>query len=297
MTTNILSDAILKARPALSKSSVHTYTSVLSSLHKKVFGISDSIELKDFTEDERIIHFLRQKPASSRKSVLAALVVLTGLDSYRKAMMQDVQSFKVEIEKQENTPKQKENEITPDEIKHIFEKLASNATQLYLKKHRTVSDLMEISDYVILSLLSGIFIPPRRALDFTAFKIKNIDHDADNFLDKNELVFNTYKTSKTYGRQTVSIPPPLKAILVKYYKINPTDFLLFSSKFTPLTSVTLNQRLNKIFGGRRVAINSLRHCYLTSKYTNLSKEQKLMDEDMAQMGSSPGMLNTYVKLT
>ena len=270
---------------------------MLSSLHKKVFGISDSIELKDFEEDERIIHFLRQKPASSRKSVLAALVVLTGLDSYRKAMMQDVQSFKLEIEKQENTPKQKENEITPDEIKHIFEKLASNATQLYLKKHRTVSDLMEISDFVILSLLSGIYIPPRRALDFTAFKIKNIDHDADNFLDKNELVFNTYKTSKTYGRQTVSIPPPLKAILLKYIKINPTDFLLFSSKFTPLTSVTLNQRLNKIFGGRRVAINSLRHCFLTSKYTNLSIEQKKMNSDMAEMGSSPGMLNTYVKLS
>jgi len=294
---DLISQAIVKARPALSKSSVQTYTSVLSSLHNKVFGRTDAGSLEDFDQDERILHFLKSKPASSRKSVLASLVVLTGNDAFKKAMSSDIATFQAEMEKQESTPKQKQSEISPEEIKNIFDKLAANAAQLYLKKHRTVSDLMEISDYVILALLSGIFIPPRRSLDYTAFKIKNIDHDVDNYLDKNELVFNTYKTSRCYGRQTVSIPPALKTILTKYFKINPTEYLLFDSKFKQLTSVVLNQRLCRIFGGRKIAVNAIRHSYLTSKYTNFSKEQKLMAEDVKKMGTSEGMLSTYVKLT
>jgi len=291
-----IADAIKSARPSLSQSSVKTYTSVLTSLHKKVFG-SGEIHLKDFDQDERIIHFLKSKPASSRKSVLAALVVLTGNDVFKKAMAADCITFAADIAKQENTPKQKASEISQDEIKAIFGRLSDEATLLYNKKHRTVSDLLQISDYVILALLSGIYIPPRRALDYTAFKIKEINPAVDNYLEKNELVFNTFKTSKTYGKQTVSIPPALKAILVKYYKINPTDFLLFDSKFKPLTSVTLNQRLCRIFGNRKIAINSLRHSYLTSKYTSLSKEQKLMQADVQQMGTSASMLDTYVKLS
>jgi hypothetical protein len=291
-----ISDAIKSARPSLSPSSVKTYTSVLSSLHKKVFG-SGEIHLKDFDQDERIIHFLKSKPASARKSVLAALVVLTGNEVFRKAMAADCVTFAADIAKQENTPKQRAAEISQDEIKAIFDRLSAEATLLYNKKHRTVSDLLLISDYVILALMSGIFIPPRRALDFTAFKIKEINPAVDNYLEKNELVFNQYKTARTYGKQTVSIPPALKAILLKYSKINPTDFLLFDSKFKPLTSVTLNQRLCRIFNNRKIAVNSLRHSYLTSKYTSLSKEQKLMEADVQQMGTSPGMLSTYVKLS
>ena len=212
-------------------------------------------------------------------------------------MSQDIATFQADMEKQQSTPKQKAAEISQDEIKAIFDRLSAEATLMYNKKHRTVSDLLLISDYVILALMSGIFIPPRRALDYTAFKIKEINPAVDNYLEKNELVFNTFKTSKTYGKQTVSIPPALKAILLKYYKINPTDYLLFDSKFKPLTSVTLNQRLCRIFNNRKIAVNSLRHSYLTSKYTSLSKEQKLMEADVQQMGTSPSMLSTYVKLS
>jgi hypothetical protein len=149
---------------------------------------------------------------------------------------------------------------------------------------------------VILALLGGMFIPPRRALDYCAFKIREIDPKTSNYLDKNTMYFSVYKTSKTYGTQTVAIPPALKAILTKYIKLNPTNWLLFGSKLEPLTSVKLNQRLHKIFNGRHVAINSLRHCYLTNKYTDFSIEEKQMEHDLQQMGSSPAMLSTYVKL-
>ena len=35
--------------------------------------------------------------------------------------------------------------------------------------------------------MSGIYIPPRRSLDWTEFKIKNIDKAEDNYLDKINL--------------------------------------------------------------------------------------------------------------
>jgi integrase len=222
---------------------------------------------------------------------------LTGNPKYRDAMMTDVHTFQEDMKKQQASPAQRESAISPEQIKDIFDRLVAETNILYTKKQRTVSDLLAISDMVMLALLSGIYIPPRRALDFTAFKINDINADTDNYINKNELVFNTYKTSKTYGRQEVTIPPALKSILTKYIKINPTSFLFFDSKFKPLTSVTMNQRLNRVFGGRKIAINSLRHSYLTSKYTNLSVEQKRMSADMQQMGSSPAMLDTYVKLS
>ena len=130
--------------------------------------------------------------------------------------------------------------------------------------------------------------------DFCDFKIKDATDD-HNYMDKNMLVFNSYKTAKTYGKQTIPLPLPLKNILTRWIKINPTEWLFFDTHLKPLTSVKMNQRLNKIFGGKRVSVNALRHTYLTDKYAATMKEQKAMSNDMAAMGSSMAMANTYVK--
>jgi len=294
--SSVISDAIKLARPALSKSSVTTYSSVLGSLYKKVFN-STEVNLKDFDESERILHFLKSKPASSRKSVLASLVVLTGNDAYRKAMSIDCDTYKEEIAKQVATPAQKAAEISPEQIHAIYAHLVGEATQLFAKKHQTVSDLLAIQDSVILALLGGEFIAPRRSLDFCAMKIKNVDTKTDNYIDKANLVFNQYKCAKTYSTQEVVMPKELQAILKKWIKINPSEWLLFDSRFQPQTSVKLNQKLNKIFNGRRISINALRHSYLTSKFTAYSKEQKEVANVMTAMGSSPAVLNNYVKLS
>ena len=289
-----ISEAVKAARPTLSPSSIRTYASILGSLHRKCFG--GEADLSDFKDTKKVLEFLHSKPAAARKTTLSALVVLTGLDAYRQAMSRDIQTFTADMAKQQNTPRQEEALISPAQIKVVFDRLVVEANAAYKKPQKTITDLLAISDMVILALLGGMFIPPRRALDYCAFKLKNIDPKYNNYLEKSTLYFAVYKTAKTYGLQTVEIPPALKAILTKYIKLNPTDWLLFDSKLAPLTSVKLNQRLNNIFGGRRIAINSLRHSYLTSRYTDFSKEEKEMSQTMTAMGSSPAMLNTYVKL-
>ncbi len=51
-----MSEAILLAHPTLSESSVPTYSSILSSLHRKCF--SGELDLKDFKNTKKILEFL-----------------------------------------------------------------------------------------------------------------------------------------------------------------------------------------------------------------------------------------------
>jgi hypothetical protein len=255
------------------------------------------MHLKDFDDAKHIIEFLKNKPASSRKSTLAALVVLTGNPLYKEAMSQDITTYNTEIAKQVATPAQKASEISPAEIHDIYAKLVDEASHLYTKKHQTISDLLAIQDAVILALLGGEYIAPRRSLDYCAMKIKNVNTTTDNYIDKGNLCFVQYKTARCYGLQEVAMPKELQAILKKWCKLNPTEWLLFDSRLQPLTSVKLNQRFQKIFGGRRISVNALRHSYLSSRFTNYSKEQRVLEKTMSDMGSSPAVLNNYVKLS
>jgi hypothetical protein len=227
---------------------------------------------------------------------LSALVIITGKADYRDKMLSDVRDYNKEIQKQEKTPTQEENWVDDKQVKQVFEALKTDAVALMKKKTALKpSDLQDIQNFIIMALLGGIYVPPRRSKDFCDFKIKNIDEHKDNYLKKGKAYFNSYKTFKTYGTQELEIPKPLLSILNAWIKINPTEWLLFDSNMNHLTPVKLNQRLNKIFGDKKVAVNALRHSYLTGKYADTIAKNKEIDETMKEMGSSKGMLTTYVK--
>ena len=289
-----ISKAIQASRPNLSPSSVKTYTSILGSLHRKIWG-ADEIDLANFKDTKTILAFLTDVAAPKRKTILSSLVVLTGLDEFRKQMMHDIGTYNEVVKSQVMSQKQKESEISSEQVKAVYERLAAQAADLYKKKAPTVGDLLQIQDFILLALMSGEFIAPRRSLDWTAFKIKNVDRENDNYLDKNFLTFNKYKTAKTSGRQEVACPAELKKILSKWMKTNPTDHLLFNSKLQPLTSPQVTQIFNRIFNGKKVSTNQLRHSFLTGKFAAYSKEQKVVADTMAAMGSSPGVLQNYVR--
>lgn len=288
-----LKEAIKDKRPNLSASSITTYNSILSNLYKKVFG--GELDLGKFDDAEKILDYLKDLPPNKRKTILSALVIITDKKKYRDQMLEDIRDYNHEISKQEKTDEQKESWVGGEEVKSLWETLQRNANLIYKKKHHTQSDLQEIQSYIIMSLLGGVFIAPRRAKDFCDFKIKEIDTTKDNYLRKSDLVFNSYKTAKCYGEQVVKIPIVLKNILQKWIKINPTEYLLFDTNMNPLSSVKLNQRLNRLFDGKKVGVNQLRHTYLTDKYADTLQQKKAIDADMRDMGSSANMLTTYVK--
>jgi hypothetical protein len=284
-------------RPNLSESSITTYNSIIKNLYKKVFQKNgDIFNVEDFNDSEKVLNYLQDIPSNKRKTILAAITVLTDNEKYRNQMNEDVDKYNVEISKQEMTDNQRENWIESKEINDLLNKFENESKLIYKKKDKTIAELRIMQNYIILCLLGGKYIGPRRSLDYVNFKTKNINKSTDNYLEKNEMIFNSYKTVKSYGTQKVKIPAKLKNVLLKWIAINPTDYLLFDSNLNKMSSVKLNQTLNKLFGGRKISVNALRKSYLTEKYSEMSRKTKELEEDMTMMGSSINVSQNYIML-
>ena len=281
-------------RPHLSEKSLTTYNSVLTSLFKKVYP-NKQINEDDLNDDDKILSFLKDIPANKRKTIIASLVVLYPENkAYENALTQDISTYNTEIKEMKMTPEQKQNWVSMNEIKNIYNKLQSDAKALYKKTNLTDTDLQNIQQYIILSLY--ILTNPRRSLDYTEMKILDIDKDKNNYIQGKNFVFNIYKGSTKKGSQVVPIPDDLRKIIKKWISINPSEYLLFDRNNEKLNSVKLNQRLNKIFDGKKLAINGLRHIYLTDKYKDTMKQVNEMEKDMEEMGSSIKQAKNYVKI-
>ena len=70
--------------------------------------------------------------------------------------------------------------------------------------------------------------------------------------------------------------------------------MLVDRKGKKLTPVTLNQRINKIFGGKNVGVNILRHSYLTEN-TKSVMDLRQIYETSQEMGHSVEMALRYIK--
>lgn len=287
--------AIIMARPHLSNQSISTYMSILKNLYINVFGDVSDINLDKFNDTKKILDHLKSLEPNKRKTVLSALVILTDKKDYRDQMLNDIQSYNEEQHKQEKNEKQNESWVDSSDIKNIIDHISKEIKHIYKKDALTMGDLQTIQNYIILCLLGGTYIPPRRSKDYVDFKISEISKTKDNYLDKNKLIFNSYKTAKTYGQQEITTPPELLKILRKWIKINPTNYLLFDNNKQQLSNVKLNQRLNKIFGDKKVGVNQLRHTYLSDKYQSTIQANNDMAKDMKDMGSSTIQEKIYIK--
>ncbi len=289
-----IKEYISKKRPSLSKSSLTTYGSILRNLYKRVYE-DDDYNLDRFNVPAPVLKYLEGIPPNRRKTILSALVIITDKKEYRDLMLKDVRDYNADINKQEKNEKQEASWVEKEAVNQVVAELRKNAEAIMKKGQKTISDLQEIQNYIILCVLGGVYISPRRSKDFVDFKIRNIDVKKDNYMEKNKFIFNSYKTAKTYGKQVVDIPVQLKNIVAKWIKINPTEYLFFDANMNKLSAVKLNQRLNKIFNGKKVGVNQLRHTYLTDKFADTIKKEKAIADTMEDMGSSKEMLKTYVK--
>lgn len=288
-----LREDIKEKKPKLSKQSIITYSSILASLYAHIWS-DGRYDINKFDEVDKVIDFLKNVEPNKRKTVLSALYGITGKKEYRDLMLGDIEKYNEKEHKQEMNDNQQENWVSKNEITELLDILTKTANHLYKKINLTSNDLQIIQQYIILCLLGGIYIPPRRSKDYVDFKIRNINKDTDNYMDGNKLIFNSYKTAKFYGSQTIEIPKELKAILTKWIKSNPTDYLLFDSKLEQLSNVKLNQRLNKLFD-KKVGVNQLRHTYLSEKYQSTIETNRAMAKDMSDMGSSRSQEKQYIK--
>jgi hypothetical protein len=288
-----LIDYIKEKRPSISESSLKTYNSILKGLYKKIFNSTD-IDIEKFNDSEEILKYLRNMEPRKRKTILSALVVITNNKDYNRQMLDDIKEYNKEEAKQKRTERQNENWVEKDVLNSLYEHLRLQSNALMKLSNLTPVMYQDLQNYIILCLLGGKYIPPRRLKDYTDFKIKNINKQTDNYIYGNKLYFNSYKTAKTYGKQMVEIPKELKNILSKWIKKNPTDYLLFDTDYNQLNNVKLNQRLNKIFD-KHISVNQLRKFYLTDKYGEMANIRDELKQDFNMMGSSINQENIYIK--
>lgn len=291
-------DELKLAKPTASAGTIKTYNSLLRNLYKKAFGETDSPNIENFKNVEKIMDAISKDLLQTQKTKLSAVMAIAPMPEYASTILRLAKENAEITESSTMTPKLEASEITLDEITTVMERLKKNADVLFKMTNHTTTQIQQIQDYVILSLYHG-HISPRRAQDFIQMVLKPTDKTTQNYFDlrKSKFVFNIYKTANVYGTQEVSIPPALKKILTKWIKIIPTgvETLLFNSLNKPLTGTTLNQRLNNIFGGQK-SVNSLRHFFLSEHHTETVRQMDDLVINMIEMGSNIRQAKSYIKI-
>jgi len=291
-------DQLKEAKPNAKFNTIKTYNTLLKKIYKDVFGDTPTPDVSKFADVKAILDYTKNDLLQSRKTKLSAIVALVKVQEYTDQIFKDAEEHKKQTEKSEMTDKLEDAEITADEMAKVVSRVKMVADALNKKSEFTMKDLQEIQNYIIVSLYHG-HITPRRSIDFTEMVLKPTDKKTQNYfnLRNPKFIFNNYKTAGTSGKQEVIIPPALKKILSKWVKLIPdgVNHLLFNSKREPLSNVTLNQRLNEIFGGAK-GVNSMRHFYLTQNHSETVKGQDKLAADMVAMGSNIANAKSYIKV-
>ncbi len=256
-----IKEAIKEARPNLSQGSLATYTSMLSSLAKN--QKADSIEnLKKLKEKDVMKYVDNMSNKSSQKTFLASIFLLTQNENYQKKMISLANDVNKQYRKQTVSESRKDSYLSPEQVRDRFELAKTN-----LKSSPTQKHYME---YLITALMSGVFptIEPRR-LEWASVKVKNYNEATDNYLKKNTVHFNQYKTAKKHGKQSVVIHKEIMSVMKRWLKINSSDYLFVTATGRQMSSSLLSKTIGDIYGNEKIGVDILRSIFLSNIYKDV----------------------------
>jgi len=255
-------------------------------------------------EPKRILNMLKgYKPTTQRSYIIAICTVLKNskhqnlYDMYFEILSNFNNQLKVRTDK---TDKQEKNWLSNDIINGISKDLKSKV----VKRVRNKEDYNNLLNYVVLSLYT--LHPPRRNVDYSLMKISNnMNDDMYNYLDMNkqQFVFNNYKTQGKYNQVVVPIEENLMNVIMLYLNNHPEKSKLKNNNYNVLflktfynepieKSQEITRIINKIFG-KNIGSSMFRNMCLSNKYSNLIDELK---SDTKDMGTSVDIaLSTYIK--
>jgi integrase len=255
---------------------------------------------EEFTTRARdLVKYMEPLTPVRKKAVLAALLAIVkdkkAIELYKKLIGFASTKVREQDEKQEKSEKQEKNWESWDDVMKTYHELEEEALFLLKKKDIKGNDINKIMNYVILSMYC--LIPPRRLQDYTNFKIKKIGKD-NNYYDapKKQLVFNSYKTAKTYGEQRVDAPEALVKVLDMWIPIasHYSDYLIFNGYGEPLKQPVMTRRINEIFG-KKISASMLRHIYVSDVVLKDMPKMDALDKVAHDMGQSRDQQAIYKK--
>ena len=256
--------------------------------------------------------FLKAKPTikskleaiandNTRKSYVASIVAILNrqkgktyeaLNNHYRVLFAKERSIFAEKPTSEKSETQKENWLSWDEVKAVFDKLKDKAEDVVKKPRLSNADRKVIENYMILALY--VLQPPRRN-DWYYTVIGKGDNDKKNYVDISDgkYYFNNFKTAKS-GKEVIDVPDEIMPVLKWYIKnmnLNDGDYLLFPDDDVRTNSNRMTKSLNSILG-KKVGASMLRHIYLSNKYGKVLNEQ---EADANFMAHSVGTAKTYIK--
>jgi len=293
----------------ITESSLKLYFNNLRRLNGGDFPKSFSF-LKDV---EAITAKIADYKPNTRRTYLISIVSLLKTEPKQKKLYEKYYALLDGYNKNlatnnEKSETQKENWLTQDEVKKIYDELTAEVKPLLEQKKLGTDAYNKVLSWVVLSLYTTQ--PPRRNLDYQMAVVCN-KYNPEASTDYNYLdlstgtwYFGNYKTKGTYKVQEVKASDDCLEVIRKYLKFHPLKAelkkksgavpLLVDATGAPFESQnTITRILNKIFG-KRIGVSLLRNIYLTSKY---SKEIEDLKEDATNMGTSASTIqNQYIKL-
>jgi hypothetical protein len=291
-------------RPNLSANSIRTYKSIISNFGKQM-GIKIETPEDVITHHRAIMAHMENLTAGGIKTRLSALIVFIekeaeqakeALERFGEMMKTKMKQVNEEADDQKMTDKQKKAMIPWEDVLKKYHELEKEVEPLLEQDDLSKEQFARFQMYVLLSCM--VLIEPRRSLDWTEFKLRNVDETKDNFLRvvkrKPFLVFNTFKTAKTAGQQIVPCPPKLYKILKgEWFLKNKHEWLLMNTRQTNKINSTQYMKLLYEFFGSNVSTNILRHSYLNKKYKDIPSI-KDMKKTATAMGHTVKQALQYV---
>jgi hypothetical protein len=295
MNRNEVLKTILTKKADIADSSARVYTTNILNVLKH-FGWES---LKYFNSKyKEVLAYLAtlvpQKAKGILSSILAVASTKKAIEAYQKVMGDMATKVREQTQKQEKSETQEENWESWDDVMKRYKELEEDALPLFKKSSWTPAQMKIMQNYVVLSCY--VLIPPRRIADYTGFKIKDIDKEADNYYDedKKQLVFNAYKTKKHYGTQTVDCPVTLQKVFDLWFPVASkySDYLLFNSYGDAMTQPQLTKCINSIFD-KKISASMLRHIFISDEVLKDVPKLEELQKVAQNMGHSVGEQMLY----
>ena len=291
------SNQMLKVEDKLKKTGLTENTAV--QYVKRLVRLNEKKPFKSLTfvrKVDKIMKYMNDEnfSASSKESYVAMIISIlnrmptkankVAKEKYEK-ILNDPSEYFEKKDRTIKTQKQKDNWIEKEEVDKVVEETKSKVDSLFNMKKVNEKQYNHILDYFVLSLYT--LLPPRRNTDYLKMDLDDDKPFGWNSIitKKREMIFKRYKTSKTFGEQTISYEDnvPFIKILNLYLKHRPKGSPELLKKYdgTPFNqSNQITRILNRLFG-KAIGSSMLRHIYLTDKYKDINEDMIKDSHDMA----------------
>ena len=288
-----ISNEIIAYNPNLKETSVRQYT------HRITHFIKNFADI-DLNSPQELLNNINNAYSNlnTRKGIIAPLAKL----SQNKMLLEEVQNLttiiRAQNEENKTTDKEKMSWLDKSEINRIINTHIKKIKEFENSQNPNPYQRRLVKKFLLFLLYSGKYNAPRRITDYSLLLWDSDGTDDYNYIDGNKFVFNKYKTSATYGQQTINIPKQIMKYINLHRKLNYADSkskYMFSSTEYPLAAVSINSFLSDIVG-KQTNSNIFRKIYISELFKS-HKSLKEIKEKTTLMGTSSSVaLESYNKI-